>query len=57
MTLVITMPAAADPPTPAPVDTIVVYFDQSRLIQLPQRAANIVIGNPLIATSQSSPAG
>jgi Pilus formation protein N terminal region len=57
MTLVIAVPAAADPPTPTPVDTIAVYFDQSRLIQLPERAANIVIGNPLIADVSIQPGG
>jgi len=38
--------AAAPPPTP---ETIVVTLDQARLLQLPDRAANVVIGNPLIA--------
>jgi hypothetical protein len=41
-------PAAAGP-APNPTDTIVVYLDKSQLIHLPDRTANVVIGNPLIA--------
>jgi hypothetical protein len=41
-------PAAAQPMPPS-AETVVVFLDQARLMQLPDRAANIVIGNPLIA--------
>ena len=41
-------PAAAQP-MPLPPETVVVFLDQARLMQLPDRAANVVIGNPLIA--------
>ena len=32
-------------------------MDQARLVQLPERAANVVIGNPLIADVSIQPAG
>jgi Flp pilus assembly secretin CpaC len=60
--IVIAVPAAADPPmppmppTPWP-DRIVVFMDQARLVQLPERAANVVIGNPLIADVSIQPGG
>jgi hypothetical protein len=51
--LAVTLPAmvapAAAQPTPVPPDTVIVFLDQARLMQLPDRAANVVIGNPLIA--------
>jgi Flp pilus assembly secretin CpaC len=50
------LPAAADPPTPWP-DRILVFMDQARLVQLPERAANVVIGNPLIADVSIQPGG
>jgi len=49
-------PAAAQPLSPPP-DTIAVFLDQARLIQLPDRAANVVIGNPLIADVSIQPGG
>ena len=58
----VAVPAAADPPmppmppTPWP-DRIVVFMDQARLVQLPERAANVVIGNPLIADVSIQPGG
>ena len=60
--IVVAVPAAADPPmppmppTPWP-DRIVVFMDQARLVQLPERAANVVIGNPLIADVSIQPGG
>jgi hypothetical protein len=42
----IVAPAAA---APAPADTIVVLLDQAMLLQLPDRAATVVVGNPLVA--------
>jgi hypothetical protein len=42
------VPSAAAQPL-APEDTIVVMLDQARLLQLPDRASNVVVGNPLIA--------
>ena len=52
----IVAPAAAQP-VPLPPDTIVVFLDQARLMQLPARAANVVIGNPLIADLSIQPGG
>jgi putative type II/III system pilus formation protein len=49
-------PAAAQPMPPAP-ETVVVFLDQARLMQLPDRAANVVIGNPLIADLSIQPGG
>jgi hypothetical protein len=43
-------PAAADEP-------IVVRLDQARLMKLPERAATVVIGNPLIADLAIQPGG
>ena len=54
--IVIAVPAAADPPAPWP-DRILVFMDQARLVQLPERAANVVIGNPLIADVSIQPGG
>jgi len=59
MAIVVAVPAAADPPLP-PVpwsDRIIVFMDQARLVQLPERAANVVIGNPLIADVSIQPGG
>jgi Flp pilus assembly secretin CpaC len=56
MAIVVAVPAAADPPTLWP-DRIVVFMDQARLVQLPERAANVVIGNPLIADVSIQPGG
>jgi putative type II/III system pilus formation protein len=43
-------PAAADEP-------IVVHVDQARILKLPERAATVVIGNPLIADLSIQPGG
>jgi len=53
--IAIVAPAAAQPP--APDDTILVVLDQARFLQLPERAANVVIGNPLIADLSIQPGG
>ncbi len=54
------LPVALVPPAAAqllaPDQTIVVLLDQARLLQLPDRASNVVVGNPLSPTSRSSPA-
>ncbi len=34
-----------------------VFLDQARLLQLPDRAANVVVGNPLIADLSIQPGG
>ena len=44
-------------PMPLPPESIVVFLDQSRLMQLPDRAANVIIGNPLIADLSIQPGG
>ncbi len=46
--------AAAAPPPPEP---IVVHLDQARILQLPDRAATVVVGNPLIADLSIQPSG
>ena len=59
MAIVVAVPAAADPPLP-PIpwsDRIVVFMDQARLVHLPERAANVVISNPLIADVSIQPGG
>jgi len=43
-------PARADEP-------IVVHLDQARILKLPERAATVVIGNPLIADLSIQPGG
>jgi Pilus formation protein N terminal region len=50
----IAAPAAAQP---IPTETILVFLDQARLLQLPDRAANVVVGNPLIADLSIQPGG
>jgi hypothetical protein len=52
----IAAPAAAQP-MPLPTETIMVFLDQARLMQLPDRAANAVVGNPLIADLSIQPGG
>jgi Pilus formation protein N terminal region len=42
---------------PQPPETIAVFLDQARLLQLPERAANVIIGNPLIADLSVQPGG
>jgi hypothetical protein len=49
--------AAPAQPMPLAAETIVVFLDQSRLMQLPDRAANIIVGNPLIADLSVQPGG
>jgi Pilus formation protein N terminal region len=56
LAMLVAAPAAADPPTSWP-DRILVFMDQARLVQLPERAANVVIGNPLIADVAIQPGG
>ena len=50
------VPAAAEPPIPWS-EKITVNMDQARLVQLPDRAANVIIGNPLIADVSIQPGG
>jgi hypothetical protein len=45
--IAVVSPAAAAPAATA--DRIVVPLDQARILQLPERAATVVVGNPLIA--------
>ena len=44
-------------PMPLAAETIIVFLDQSRLMQLPDRAANVIVGNPLIADLSIQPGG
>ena len=45
-------------PAPAPAaEPIVVELDQARIMKLPDRAATVVIGNPLIADISVQPGG
>ena len=41
--------ASISPPTAQGVDDIIVTYDQSQLLSLPRPAAEIIIGNPVIA--------
>jgi hypothetical protein len=53
--LAIATPAAAAPlPDNAPITVI---LDQARIMQLPDRAATVVVGNPLIADLSIQPGG
>jgi hypothetical protein len=54
--LSMTIAAQSQPMSPSP-ETIVVFLDRSRLMQLPDRAANVIIGNPLIADLSIQPGG
>ncbi len=54
LSIAIAAPAAA---APAPNDPIVVVLDQARILQLPDRAATVVVGNPLIADLSIQPGG
>jgi hypothetical protein len=56
LSIMLVAPAAAQP-TPLPEDTIYVFLDQARLMQLPDRAVNVVVGNPLIADLSIQPGG
>jgi Pilus formation protein N terminal region len=56
ISVMLAAPAAAQP-TPLPEDTIYVFLDQARLMQLPDRAVNVVVGNPLIADLSVQPGG
>jgi hypothetical protein len=38
-------------------DTLVVHLDEARVIKLPDRAATVVVGNPLIADLSVQPGG
>jgi hypothetical protein len=49
-------PATAAPPSASP-EIITVLLDQALLLQLPDRAANVVVGNPLIADLSIQPGG
>jgi Pilus formation protein N terminal region len=44
-------------PRPAPAADITVILDQAKLLKLPERAATIVLGNPLIADISLQPGG
>ncbi len=48
-------PVAAAPPAPA--EPIVVLLDQAKMLQLPERATTVVVGNPLIADLSIQPGG
>ncbi len=52
----IVAPVAAGP-APNPSETIVVFLDQARILQLPDRAATVVVGNPLVADLSIQPHG
>jgi hypothetical protein len=48
-------PALAAPPPPS--EPIVVVLDQATILQLPERASTVVVGNPLIADLTIQPGG
>lgn len=49
--------AALALPAAAADETITVHLDQARILKLPERAATVVIGNPLIADLSIQPGG
>jgi len=49
--------AALAGPAAAAEESIVVHIDQARILKLPERAATVVIGNPLIADLSIQPGG
>ena len=49
--------AIVKPAAAAPNEPIVVILDQARIMQLPDRAATVVVGNPLIADLAIQPGG
>ncbi len=52
--IAIALPAAA---AAAAAKPIVVFLDQARIMKLPERAATVVVGNPLIADLSVQPGG
>jgi hypothetical protein len=57
---VVAAPAAfaADPvPVSATGETVIVHVDQAKTLQLPERTATLVVGNPLIADAVVQPSG
>jgi len=52
----ISLDGSAILPTVA-AEPVVVFLDQARILQLPERAATIVVGNPLIADLSIQPGG
>jgi Flp pilus assembly secretin CpaC len=55
LAVIVLLVAFVAPATAA--DPIVVFIDQARIMQLPERAATIVVGNPLIADLTIQPGG
>ncbi|MDR3422908.1 MAG: pilus assembly protein N-terminal domain-containing protein [Xanthobacteraceae bacterium] len=55
MSVALVTPAAAA--APAPAEPIIVMLDQAKMLQLPERAATVVVGNPLIADLSVQPGG
>jgi hypothetical protein len=53
--IAVAAPGAAQPLVPD--EPILVMLDQARLLQLPDRAANVIIGNPLVADLSIQPGG
>ena len=53
--IAVVAPAAAA--APAPAEPIVVLLDQAKMLQLPERAATVVVGNPLVADVSIQPGG
>ena len=53
--IAVVAPAAAA--APAPAEPIVVLLDQAKMLQLPERAATVVVGNPLVADLSIQPGG
>jgi len=49
--------AVAEPAAATPNEPIIVSVDQAKLMQLPDRASTVVVGNPLIADLTIQPSG
>jgi Flp pilus assembly secretin CpaC len=56
--LVVSPVLAADPvPVSSTGGSITVHLDQARILQVPERTATLVVGNPLIADASVQPGG
>ena len=51
------MMVSANSASCVPAEPIVVFLDQAKMLQLPERAATVVVGNPLIADLSIQPGG
>jgi Flp pilus assembly secretin CpaC len=55
--LALGLAAIAAPPSVSAASDIAIVLDEARLVKMPEKAATIVIGNPLIADATVQPGG